>query len=151
MSKERGTFIWWALCVLALGLVGVLGACGSTAKTLEGAEKDAVLTYSEPMTDNLLAGISSNEYATFSRDLDDAMKKAMPEAQLGALRAQLGAAIGSYVSREVSGVVQDGENIAVIYKAKFEKDDPVTMRVVFETAPPHRISGLWFDSAKLRK
>jgi hypothetical protein len=33
----------------------------------------------------------------------------------------------------------------VVYTAKFEKDDNVTVRVVFRAEDPHQISGLWFN------
>lgn len=53
--------------------------------------------------------------------------------------------LGLYISREVNSVVQTGEFYAVLYDAKFEKDDAVTVRVVFRVAEPHEISGLWFN------
>ena len=138
---------------LVLGLTAIvfLGACSSVALPLTGADRDKVLAYSESKTDNLMQAINGNDYAAFSRDLNDAMKNAIPNDGLANMRTKVNGKIGNYVARQVSSVLQTGNDIAVIYLAKFESDDAVTMRVVFEAAEPHRISGLWFDSAKLRQ
>ncbi|MDX9954908.1 MAG: hypothetical protein RBT75_12465, partial [Anaerolineae bacterium] len=59
--------------------------------------------------------------------------------------------LGAYVSREIQSVEQTGDFVAVVYTAKFKQDDQVTVRVVFEGVEPHLVTGLWFDSAKLRQ
>ena len=137
--------------VVCLMLVVLLGACSSVAIPMTGADRDKVLAYSEAKTDSLMKAINSNDYAVFSRDLNDTMKGAIGADGLVNMRAKVNDKIGNYISRQVSSVLQTGDNVTVIYLAKFENDDAVTVRVVFETAEPHRISGLWFDSAKLRQ
>lgn len=139
----------FALMLLLL----LLSACAKEPppQTLSGEAREAVLAYSEAATDNLLAGLSDGDYAAFSRDFTDKMKSALSEAKFPDLQTQIIGKVGGYVSREVQSVEQTGDFIAVIYTAKFERDDPVTVRVVFESAEPHLITGLWFDSAKLRQ
>jgi thymidine phosphorylase len=73
------------------------------------------------------------------------MLNAMTKDQFDAMKKDRDAKLGLYVSRQVNSVVQDGEFYAVIYDAKFEKDDAVVMRVVFRIAEPHQVSGLWFN------
>jgi len=119
--------------------------CGSQGTTLTGADKDAVLAFSEAKTDNLLAGMNANDYALFSKDFDQEMLSAMSQTQFDTLKKDRDAKLGLYVSRQVNSVVQQGDFYAVIYDAKFEKDDAVTVRVVFRVAEPHQISGLWFN------
>jgi hypothetical protein len=141
-----------ALTVLfALILIIALAACAAQAKLVTGAERDAVLAYSEAKTDSLLTGLNNDDYAAFSRDFDDAMKGAITAANFPDLRQKVNGKIGNYVSRQIARVEQSGEFYAVIYTAKFEGDDPVTVRVVFRVTEPHAVSGLWFDSEKLRK
>ena len=131
---------------LAVMLVGFLVGCGgSQGTTLSGADQDAVLAFSEAKSDNLLAGMNANDYAAFSKDFDQDMLKAMPSAEFDKLKADRDAKLGLYVSRTVNSVVQTGDFVAVIYDAKFEKDDAVTVRVVFRVAEPHEVSGLWFN------
>lgn len=137
---------------LLLAALFLLAACGSrsTPQTLSGDARDAVLAYSEEITDNLLKGLSDGDYAAFSRDFTDQMKTSLSEATFPELWQQIIGKIGLYGSREIQSVEQVDDFIAVVYTAKFERDDPVTVRVVFEVAEPHLVTGLWFDSARLR-
>lgn len=131
-----------ALIVLA---VGVLAGCGSQGTTLKNDDAEAVLAYSEAKTDNLLAGMNASDYAAFSKDFDQDMLNGITEAEFAKLKADRDAKLGLYISREVVSVVQTGDFYAVNYKAKFEKDDAVNVRVVFRAAEPHEVSGLWFS------
>jgi predicted small secreted protein len=134
------------VCLLAL----TLSAC-SSQKTLTGADRDAVLAFSEALTENMLAGYNANDYAVFSSGFDQAMLAGIPEASFPDFYASIHGKIGTYQSREVTSVELVGGYYAVIYTAVFEQDNPVTMRVVFTVAAPNQISGLWFDSARLRE
>lgn len=135
----------------------LLGACGVLLVTgcvpgvpqLEGAEREAVLAYAEPATDNLLAGLEAGDYAQFSRDMSPEMLAAMTESQFSALRATLEDKVGAYVSRQVTGVEEGDDFIAVNYDARYEDEEHVSMRVVFDQ--DRQISGLWLDSPKLRQ
>jgi len=131
--------------LLAVLLLSFLAGCGSKETTLTGADRDAVLAYSEAKTDNLLAGMNANDYAVFSKDFDKEMLNAMTQSQFDTLKKDRDAKLGLYVSREVSSVVQIGEFYSVTYSAVFEKEDVVSIRVVFCMAEPHEVSGLWFD------
>ena len=131
--------------LLAVTLTGILTGCGSSGTPVTGADREAVLAYSEARTDNLLAGMNANDYAMFSKDFDMDMLNAMSEADFNKLKADRDAKLGLYVSREVDSVVQVGDFYSVNYKAVFEKDDAVMVRVVFRVEEPHQVSGLWFD------
>lgn len=126
-------------------LIGVLVGCGSNGTPVTGADKDAVLAYSEAKTDNLLAGMNANDYTMFSQDFDQDMLKAMPQPEFDKLKKDRDAKLGLYISRTVNSVLQIGDFYTVIYDAQFEKDDAVTVRVVFRLAEPHEVSGLWFN------
>ncbi len=129
---------------LLVGLTLLVG-CGPKETTLSGPERDAVLAFSEAKTDNLLAGMNASDYAAFSQDFDQEMLAAIPQSAFETLKADRDATLGLYVSRTVNTVVQSGEFYAVVYDAVFEKDEAVTVRVVFRVAEPHQVSGLWFN------
>lgn len=131
--------------LLVVLLAGLLTACGSKGTTLTGADRDAVLAFSESKTDNLLAGMNAGDYAAFSKDFDQDMLTAMPQSQFDALKKDRDAKLGLYVSRQVNSVIKQGDFYVVIYDAKFEKDEAVIVRVVFRIAEPHQVSGLWFS------
>jgi hypothetical protein len=130
---------------LVVFLYSLLAACGPQTTTLTGADREAVLAFSEAKTDGLVAGMNANDYAMFSADFDDEMLKAMGQTQFDALKKDRDAKMGLYVSRQVNSVAKQGDFYIVFYDAKFEKDEAVTMRVVFRMAEPHQISGLWFN------
>jgi hypothetical protein len=140
MDKKKIYFLF-----LAALLVSLLAGCGPTETTLAGAERDAVLAFSESKTDNLLAGMNANDYAAFSRDFGQGMLNAMTQAQFDTMKKDRDAKLGLYVSRQVNKVVQTGDFYVVFYDAKFEKEAAVTVRVVFRIAEPHEVSGLWFN------
>lgn len=139
----------WITRLTALLALAVLSACGSQPASITGADRDAVLAYSEAMTDNLLQGFNASDYAAFSRDFDDAMKGGIPAGDFAGMRTQIVGKIGQYVSRQVADVFELQGNIAVNYTAKFEQEDAVSVRVVFSKAEPHKVTGLWFNSPKL--
>jgi hypothetical protein len=142
MKKSYSVILVFGITLLFL--IQLTG-CAFRNKTLTGADKDAVLAYSEAKTDNLLAGMNANDYAMFSKDFDKEMLAAMPQPQFDSLKKDRDARLGVYVSRKVNSVVQIGDFYSVTYDTKFEKDDAVSMRVVFRAAEPHQISGLWFN------
>src|SRR5512140_3090704 len=122
------------ILLLAIVFASLLAGCGGAKETeLSGEEKDAVLAYSEAKTENLMAGMKSGDYATFSKDFDQAMLDAMPQKAFVKLKSDYDGKLGAYVSRKVNRVMQSqsGKFVAVVYDAVFEKDDNVSMRVVF--------------------
>jgi hypothetical protein len=149
VGAELATAGFLVLVILSM-TAGAVASVVVQDKSLTGTQRQAVLTYTEPKTTNLLAAIDDRDYAAFSRDLDDKMKNAITADGLTAMRARVSDKIGKYISREVTSVTPSDNFITVVYTARFESDDPVTVRVSFEAAEPHRISGLYFDSTKLR-
>lgn len=141
MKNERMILITLTV-VFAFSL---LSGCTSQNTVLTGTDQEAILAFSEEKTDNLMAGMNANDYALFSKDFDEAMLTAMSNSKYDAFKTERDAKLGPYISREVNSVVQQGDFYSVNYKTVFEKDDNVTMRVVFRAAEPHQISGLWFD------
>jgi len=134
-----------SILFLVAFLFSLLAGCGSQATSLTEEDQDAVLAFSEGKTDNLLTGMNANDYAAFSKEFDQDMLDAMSQTQFDALKKDRDAKLGLYLSREVHSVTQTGDFYTVNYDAKFEKDDAVTIRVVFRIAEPHQVSGLWFN------
>lgn len=135
--------------VVALAVVNIPG-CGK--KAITGAERDAVLAYAHPISDGILAGYNEGDFARYSKDFDAAMKNAMPESVFKQSRAVIASKIGKYVSREIAEVFQKDQYVVVLYKAKFEQEDAVEVKVVFQkVGDKNLVSGLWFNSPKLRR
>ena len=140
------------LLVVCLLLAIAAAACRPGVSEIRGAERDVVLAYADPIADGLLQGLNDNDYQTYSRDFDEAMRKALPESKLPQNREAIVSKIGLYVSREPQQVLTQGQFTTVIYEAKFEEEDGVEVKVVFrEVGGENRVAGLWFNSPKLRR
>jgi hypothetical protein len=133
-------------------LVSLVGGCAATPKAIEGAERNAVLAYSEPMTDNELEALNANDYQSFIKDYDPKMLEVTTQENFTALYSLISGKLGKYISREVTAVTALGDDAIVVdYAAKFENEEDVTVRLVFQSFGEHLITGLWFDSPKLRE
>ncbi len=138
------------LASIALMVVFLAGCVGPRTTSIEGAERDQVLAQAEPIADSLFQGMLDHDYAAFSRDFDPTMKKAMDETRFQTMMQTIDPLIGAYQSRQVASVERSGNFIAVIYTVKFELEDAVTWRVVLAPGDVMQVSGLWYDSPKLR-
>lgn len=139
-------------------LIALLAATGCSLikaplmepRVLETPDRDAVLEYGQPASENVLVGLLARDYSQFSRDFSDEMKNGMDEAAFNELLAMLDSKLGVFQSSDLVTVLQDDSFSTVVYRLTYEKDNEVSMRVVFDLEEPHQISGLWFDSPELR-
>ena len=132
--------------LMGLGLVS-LSACSSKSVLVEGAERDQILSFADPMGDNLFVGLKKGDYATFSRDFSPEMKDAMPESEFFGLIGQL-TQIAPFNDQSLDHVEKTDQGYVVIYKAEFDKDT-VMVHITFLLQEPHLINGVWFDSPYL--
>ncbi|TES91009.1 MAG: DUF3887 domain-containing protein [Candidatus Cloacimonadota bacterium] len=118
---------------------------------ITGEEREKILQYAEPVVDSILKGFNEDNYELFSMDFDETMKKHLNEKAHNKVRAQIVSKIGLYVSKDSPRVSEKPSFIAIDYKADFEKEKGVNVRVVFKKyGDKNLVSGLWFNSPKLR-
>jgi len=153
MKRTPHSFLSVLIASLSLALIASTGLSGcASVKTLTGSDQAAVLAYSEPIADNLFQGLNAGDYAAFSRDFDAAMLAGIPATNFtSSLFPLINGKLGKYISRQVVSVTEIGSNLLIIYTAKFEKDNAVTVRFSLEVAAPHHVSGLYFNSPALNK
>ncbi|MEW6771455.1 MAG: DUF3887 domain-containing protein [Bacillota bacterium] len=136
--------------LLATCFLLVLGGCSRKADV--SVDQQSVLPYADPIADNLLEGFNEGNYTKFSRDFDEQMKNGLPEPVFNQMRQQIVSKVGLYKSRTVSKVLKQGPATIVIYDAEFEKEKGVEVKVVFQKyEEKNLVSGLWFNSPKLRE
>ncbi|MEW6574459.1 MAG: DUF3887 domain-containing protein [Bacillota bacterium] len=110
------------------------------------------MAYADPIVDNLLEGFNEGNYTKFSRDFDEQMKNGLPEPVFNQTRQLVTSKVGLYKSRTVAKVEKQGPATIVIYDADFEKEKGVEVKVVFQKyGEKNLVSGLWFNSPKLRE
>lgn len=142
MEKIKSIF---CLCFLT----AILSGCNRT--TLSGPERDAVLQYANPMVESILAGYNERDYAKYSKNFDEAMKNALPEKVFNETSSLIDSKIGKFISRDIKEVYKENQYIVVLYNGKFEKEDGVEIKLVTQTIENQKVvSGLWFNSPKLR-
>lgn len=141
MSKVTKFFVTVFVLIALSGLT----AC---ERILSGAEKDAVLAFSESTVDNLLGGWTANNYAVFSRDFDTDMQEEIPATNFADLKQNLDNKLGNFISRRVDQVTQADEFYVVTYQAKFEQGEAVKITVAFHIST-QSIAFLAFNSEKL--
>ncbi|MHB8932026.1 MAG: DUF3887 domain-containing protein, partial [Bellilinea sp.] len=139
-------------------LILILAAGCSTVRSpiiepvvLESNERDSVLAYAQAPGENLLNGLIARDYAQFSQDFSDTMKQGMNQQAFDGLLVMLDTKLGKYQSFDLVTVLKDENYSTLVYQLNYEKDNQVSMRVVFDNKEPHQVSGLWFDSPELRK
>ena len=141
-----------ALCIVLMIILsaGVVG-CLSQEVPLSDEMKAQILGYAEPIADNLFQGFNADNYTMYSRDFSRELKDALNEAAFEQNRALIVSRIGVYLSRSSPVIVAEGEFVSVLYKADFEQEQGVDVRIVFRrNDTSHQIYGLWFNSPKLR-
>lgn len=137
---------------LTLMLLSIVLAGCSREIPVTGDEQKSVLAYAEPVTDSLLKGFNDGDYALYARDFDEAMKNALPEKVFRQTREMILGKIGTYKSRVLDRVFKKDQYTVVLYKAAFEKEEGVSVKVVFaKFGEKNLVSGLWFNSPRLRQ
>jgi len=106
------------------------------------------------LSENLLIAMSNGDEAGFLRDMEPKMKEASGGDSFTELQDAVVARIGKYVpgSKKMVKVDEAGGYPRVWYDATFEQEEHVQALVVYDlsTGQP-LITGLWFDSPKLRQ
>ncbi len=137
------------LLVLLLTLALVLAGC-SAGSAKDEAGND-IATYANPLADNLIAGILARDYATFSKDFDEAMLTGMPETGFQDLLKFLDERVGACTTHELTQTGVADSYPYAMYTLQCENSKKgVFIRIVVTTEEPHKVTGLWFDGAELR-
>lgn len=140
----------WVL--LALVVLALLAGCAAGYKTVPADEAQAFAAKVEPITVGLLTALSNHDEAGYLRDMDETMRSVSSGDKFEQLYQTIVGKIGRYQSHQLDRVLDKDKFRIVIYKAQFEKDANVVVRVVFDmTTDPLKVTGLWFDSPVLRR
>jgi hypothetical protein len=107
-------------------------------------------TYADPETENLVLSINQNDYSNFSKDLDQAMKIAVPQDGFERFYNQLNSTIGDFKSKEFEGSSVQNNIITTWYLAQYSAETSgVWVSVSFDS--DHKVAGLHFYSPKLQQ
>ncbi len=137
--------------IAALFVLLFLTACAST-KRLPADEAEAFARQVDAMSENLMQAINNHDYEAYIRDMDAEMQQASTSDNFEQVYQLLSSKEGKYLDRKMVRVEEKGQFRAVVYDARFEQEEYVSVRVVYNIAgDTPLVSGLWFDSVKLRE
>ncbi|MFP4364600.1 MAG: DUF3887 domain-containing protein [Spirochaetia bacterium] len=120
-------------------------------KPVSPEDREQIINYMDPITNTVLEGFTENDYNKYTKFFDEQMKNAMPESVFKQTRDLIISKIGNHESHELWDILREDQYIIMLYSGKFEKEDDVTIKIVFqEYLNSPLVSGLWFDSPKLR-
>ena len=114
-----------------------------TSRILSPEEGAADAAEVDDLVENMLVGLSGNDWAMFSRDFHKDMLKDMESIFQQYYNDSIGV-IGAYQSKTLDQVVADGKYRILSYNVVFENDPDATLRVHIYT-PRNQIIGLGFD------
>jgi hypothetical protein len=150
------------LGILIVSLL-TLAACKSTptstptptpspTPTPAGPTEASVQAFANPVTENMLVALNNNDYADFSKDLDQTAKSTITSAIFSQLYNQIKSSIGGYESALFFGFSIQEPNTTVSYIAQYSNEPAgVTVTVVFQTVnSTYYVRGFTLDSPKLR-
>ncbi|MGQ9759193.1 MAG: DUF3887 domain-containing protein [Candidatus Methanomethylicaceae archaeon] len=143
MTRKNVFLVLVALMVLAAGTY--------ILSLPPGIDEKRVKAYADIITEDVLIAMDEGNYTKFSKDFDSTMKSAMTEAVFNQTASMIRSKVGNYLSKEIWKVEVQGNYTVVYYKARYTEEGEVLVKIVFtEAGERHYVSGLWFDSPKLR-
>jgi hypothetical protein len=152
-GARKNLVIRLAAIVLAGG--AVIGGYFYLWPLIRGLEERnaTIIGETKLLVDALLTGFAEGDYEKASAYFNGAMRGEMTEEVFLSARNQIAERIGNLISLGEPEVTWEGENTILTYSAQFENEDNVKIEVVFnkEGGEDWKISGLWFDSPKLRQ
>ncbi len=140
----------WIMSLVALIALTACLPAAPPVTLLGEADAEAYAAEVDQIVEDTLQAINNNDYEAHIQHLDETMRAATTDDAFAGLVDLIMERVGPYRSRTLDRVYDQGDFRIVIYNAEFEQDT-VTVRVVFWKDDLERgISGLWFDSPKLR-
>jgi len=104
--------------------------------------------YADPITENILVSLKNNDFAGFSRDLDEVMRKAEDETAFNSIYTLLKTNVGDYISKDFKSAAIQQNYFVVRYLAKYDNEpDGVWITISFDKN--QQVAGLYFNSPKL--
>ena len=132
-----------ALIVLA---TLTLAACAPRASTILSPEKGtAYAAKVDEIVENMIVGISENDFAKYTRDLDEDYVKNF-ESSLREVADEISGTFGAYQSKTFDHVEDRQLRRVVIYHLVYENEPDVYLEVYFSIFDSRHITGTYWNS-----
>jgi hypothetical protein len=118
---------------------------------LQGKPLDVgqVRIFADPETENLLISLNQNDYAGFTKDLNQSMQAVESKTTFDQTYNLVKGNVGNYVSKEFGALTLQNNFTVIRYLAKYT-DEPAGVWVTISFDNNNKVGGLFFDSPRLR-
>jgi uncharacterized lipoprotein YehR (DUF1307 family) len=146
------TFKKMGLLLLCLMMTCSLAACGNKV------DSKVVRQYADDITENMLLAYNEDNYEQYIADVNSQFKAAVTEDKMKEGNEMVRGKIGDYVpgSKKFKDAVKTSEKgkkyLVVRYNAEFtDETEDVLVTMIFDDNEAHQVSGMFFNSPKLRQ
>lgn len=146
------TFKKMGLLLLCLMMACSLAACGNKV------DSKVVRQYADDITENMLLAYNEDNYEQYIADVNSQFKAAVTEDKMKEGNEMVRGKIGDYVpgSKKFKDAVKTSEKgkkyLVVRYNAEFtDETEDVLVTMIFDDNESHQVSGMFFNSPKLRQ
>lgn len=131
-------------CLLSLMLTVVLSGCSPKGNInyLSSEESARVAESTDPVANNIITAIATNDYNLFITDFDDAMREVLTEKEFASI-VKLYGSNGAATNIALLNVEDRDQFYGVNYGVTYPRA-ALTMLLVVSKAEPALVSGLWF-------
>jgi len=145
LLKRKKIFCITLTCVLfPLFFCGCMGQ--SDSQDTPSIDEETWYIIADPIAENILQSINTNDYQAYTRDFSQTLLNQVDTQSFTDVRDQIITAMGQYISKEHSQVLEDDSYISVNYRARFEAGELI-FRVVFKKDDEfHKVEGVWFNN-----
>ena len=136
VAMKKIQFITIAVLAVFLLSAFIIPGCGKTAQ------------WADPMVENVLVSINNEDYSGFIKDFGDALISEIPESAFPDVISSVKGDFGNYIegSKKMFSVNIVNNETTSEYNGKFEKNDSVQFKFVFEkTNDQIKITGFAFE------
>ena len=137
----RKLFLKTLIALLTLLLAG----CNSALPTPSIQIPERFQQIAEETAENIINGLSKQDYEIFSKNFDPKMKAAIPSTAMIEVQKLLWGQNGEFQMIQTKSVYEEKGYFIGDFDLTFEKGK-ISMRVIYSPIAPYQVSGLWFPT-----
>lgn len=135
----------FVLSVLIVLATLTLAACAPSASSLSPEKGAAYAAKVDDIVENYIAGISENDYAKYTRDMDENFLEVWGAGEQQ-IADEISSEFGAYLSKALDHVEGQGLRRTVVYHLVFENEPDVLLKVTFNIFDSKHIIGTYWNS-----
>ena len=150
--KQKPILIIIGLAIIAGIIVAFVLASANKRQPLPPSEQQSLITELSLLAQDFFNNLAEKNYQEATSNFNGEMNEKMPPQELENIHNQITQKIGDLTTLGNPNLSKQDDNLVLEYIASFEREDNVTIQLIFNKEPDgYKIAGLWFDSPKLKE